>query len=177
MRKKKIWPWLGGVLAVVVGGLLVEWLWEIKVIHNIGSLFKWIWNIIVYPVTLPLWLLVVIIAAVAGVTWLSLGKGSIYSAHYEYVRDEIMGLKWEWAWHGGLIYNLIFLCPKCSYQLFVDKTYNYEGYDGGSMVNCPNCDFNNTWQISTEEFEDRALREIQRRIRTGQYKLTETAPK
>lgn len=88
-----------------------------------------------------------------------------------YRMDRILGVKWRWKYDANLaIYDLAPFCPTCDFQaIYVDLGQHRFPHLG---IKCEDCnqvfaDFKSVTLIS--EIEDRVEREIQRKLRSGDW--------
>lgn len=83
----------------------------------------------------------------------------------KYTKDTIYDIPYRWEWNQGKIYNLDSFCPECDGIL----SSNYDSFYITSKieVSCENCDFQ---LIQEKDYSTSTIkREIERRIRTGEY--------
>jgi len=91
-----------------------------------------------------------------------------------YTQDLIFDILWQWRYRWESIDSLrtdelIALCPKCKRELALDKTN--ATYRNSLSLICFNCDFEkNTNTRDFFNFKELVIREIQGRIRSGEYK-------
>ena len=86
-----------------------------------------------------------------------------------YVEDDIRGAKWRWGWIGNRLSNLWCYCPDCEAVL----VYRYDLIFEETHFLCENCRHSVVATIKggDKDYALRAVeREIDRRIRTGEYK-------
>ena len=141
------------------------------------SWLTWTWSVITMPVTLPLWLLLlgvsicVLLFPIAGRVYaVAFGAGDGENRKPEWKKyrgDLIFGIKWRWRYRKNSIFFMLPLCPHCEHELKVKN----------AVWHCPNCDFqkNAEQELKTplssyETVTTRAAREVERRIRTDEYK-------
>ena len=96
--------------------------------------------------------------------------------HKTYTKDRIFGSDWQWDWqYDGAIINLVPLCPNCSYQPDLER-YKYGSLHAekiGLKIECKKCGFERGWQDNPKNVLKEVRKEIQRRVRTGEYKAPE----
>lgn len=96
-----------------------------------------------------------------------------------YTEDFLFGAKWRWHWAGNTIANPWCYCPRCDATLVYDESSCYRRYTDVKKTDfiCENCSSqvvtsvtggNKSYAIGAVE------REIDRRIRTDEYKKTLT---
>lgn len=95
--------------------------------------------------------------------------------HLTYVEDLIYGTKWKWKWEKEKVSDIQCYCPKCDAVLIYDDTSKDTKHTELSKTDfiCENC---NSTIVSTihggnMNYAINAVRrEIERRIRTTEYK-------
>lgn len=138
-----------------------------------------IYAFLVYPVTLPLWLIVVLAAGTlvfTGVFLLLVYKE--YKLAYkeynepkptDYQGTEMFGVIWKWEWEWSIhadkyvIANHPPYCPKCLHVL--DSEYT-DRFKGSNEAVCPSCGFRKSLPVNTVE---KLKGEIRKHVRTGEY--------
>jgi hypothetical protein len=92
----------------------------------------------------------------------------------KYVEDMIFFVLCQWRYnqHGSIDRNsLILLCPKCKRELDSLSYINYKGIIDSFRFQCFNSDFNTEIMYGDySDFKGRVIKEIEGRIRTGEYK-------
>ena len=97
-----------------------------------------------------------------------------------YIEDFIYGTKWRWKWIKDEISDIQCYCPKCDAVLLYDDRSSHTKYTDVSKTDfiCQNCDSKIVTTIhgGNKNYALGAVkREIQRRIRTNEYKnISET---
>lgn len=146
-----------------------SWVW---------SGLAWCWNGLMSSYSLPGWVwLVVFLLSFIGVVsiFLSLRGEPDKPEHSSYIEDSMYGTKWRWKWVSNQIFNLWCYCPRCEATLVYDDSScnNYFAEIKQTDFICENCGHsviasipggNKNYAIGAVE------REIDRRIRTGEYK-------
>ena len=149
--------------------IFLSWLWSGVV---------WCWDALVASYSLPgwVWLLIFILAFVGLVNiYLSLKGESEEPEFKSYIEDFIHGAKWRWSWMGNQISNVWCFCPRC------DATLVYDDSSCRSLCSdvnktdfiCENCGHSVVASITggNKDYATGAIRrEIERRVRTGEYK-------
>lgn len=93
--------------------------------------------------------------------------------YYDYHIAEYKGIYWVWQWYGNSIENLTALCPKCLQRLDTKDSYYVRATGMTHISNSPlryYCDNDNCHYETDYVDYDKAFKEIERRIRTGEYK-------
>jgi len=151
------------------------------------SFFSWVWSGIIWcwealfsSYTLPGWiLLIILVLALFGLIIIFISIKSNNNPEYKsYVEDFIYGVKWRWEWSGNNIFNTWCYCPKCDATLVYDDS-SCSRYSSVSKTDfiCENCNSQVVASISggNKRYAIGAVeREIDRRIRTNEYKNTLT---
>lgn len=172
-----------GAIASVIAGVV---LLAIPVLREyVFNFFAWIWVGIVWcwdaffvSYALPGWVwLVVIVLAIIGLVniYLAIRGESKQPEFKSYVEDYIQGAKWRWDWVGNQISNVWCFCPRCDATLVYDDSSrrNYLSDVRKTDFICENCGHTVVTSIAGGD-KDYAIsairREIDRRIRTNEYK-------
>lgn len=92
-----------------------------------------------------------------------------------YIEDFIYGTKWKWKWEKENISNIQCYCPKCDAILIYDDTSKDTKHTELSKTDfiCENCNSSIVTTIhgGNKNYAINAVkREIERRIRTNEYK-------
>lgn len=172
----------GAVASVIAGIILLaipvlrgylisflSWLW---------SGFIWCWESLIASYSLPGWAwLVIAVFALIGLVnvYLALKGESEQPEFKAYVEDFIHGAKWRWSWDGNQIVNVWCYCPHCDGTLVYDDSScrNYHFNIQKTDFICENCGHIVVASITggNQHYATSAImREIDRRIRTGEYK-------
>lgn len=177
-----------GVIASVIAGVF---LLVIPALRNyIVKFFLWFWTGVVWcwealvsSYSLPGWiLLIVLLFALIGLVkfYISI-KGHGEEPEYKsYIEDFIYGAKWRWKWVGNQISNIWCFCPNCDATLVYDDSSCRTRFADARKTDflCENC---GARTIATVKGGDKnyatgaAIREIERRIRTKEYKIANRA--
>ena len=166
---------IAGVILLAVPALrgyvvsFLRWLWSGVV---------WCWDGLISSYSLPGWAwLVVFLLALVGLKNVYIGiKGESEEPEYEsYVEDFIYGAKWRWQWIGNRISNLWCFCPSCDATLVYDDSSCSSLFSNVRKTDfiCENCGNRivATVKGGNKGYATGAVeREIDRRIRTGEYK-------
>ena len=165
-----------GVISAVVAGIILmivpairehavrflTWLW-------FGVL--WCWNAFISSYSLPgwAWIIVFLFAIIGVITIFQSLKPVDKPEHMAYIEDDMFDAKWRWIWTGNRFSNLWCYCPHCDATL----VYQVDSILHATHFLCENCSHS---VVTTLRGKDKysALRvverEIDRRIRTGEYK-------
>ena len=147
---------------------ILSWLWE----HIV-----WCWEMLITSYYLPgwVWLITGVLALIGLINIYIAIKGDSGESEYKkYVEDLIYGAKWRWDWRGNNISNTWCFCPTCDATLVYDDSSCRSFYASIKKTDfiCENC---NNQVIASVEGGNKdyaigaAEREINRRIRTGEY--------
>ena len=169
---KKLWKLL--VIPVVVGVLVVAFT-DVEVFSMLGRGIKAVGKFFLDPVSIPLWLVILLlIAGVGGVlvlgwAWFIVWRDEVdVPEHYSFTKLRFLGVDWEWTWYAGDIGNPLMLCPSCKNQLdFKEEFHSVE-----ARTECENCGAVERLGARGEEVSKRVYKEIHRLVRTGEYKKT-----
>lgn len=146
-----------------------SWLWS-------GAV--WCWDAIFSYYVLPGWsLLIIFILAAIGLVKLLIffkGKGE-KSDHISYVEDYVFNVKWRWRWVNEQIIDLWCFCPSCDATLVYNDRSSRNLYNPVNKTDflCENCNHRIITTINGGAMNyaiSAVEREIDRRIRTGEYK-------
>ncbi|MFZ1036490.1 MAG: hypothetical protein WAU61_03575 [Smithella sp.] len=183
MRENSFISIRNGVIASVIAGIILLIIpvfrgYVIKFILWLWSVLIWCWNALISSYSLPgwAWFILFILALVSIINIYSSIKGKTEEPEFKkYVEDLIFGAKWRWKWVDNRISNLWCYCPHCeailvyddsscrSILLDVNKT-DFLCEHCGNIVVATIAGGNKSYAIGA------VGREIDRRIRTGQYK-------
>lgn len=172
-----------GTIASVIAGIVLLLIpdaraYVVRFLSWVWSGLTWCWSGLMSSYSLPGWvLLVVFLFSFIGVVsvFLALRGEPDKPEHLSYVEDFIHGAKWHWQWLSNQIVNLWCYCPRCEATLVYDDSscHNYLADTKKTDFICENCRHsvvasipggNKTYALGAVE------REIDRRIRTGEYK-------
>ncbi len=173
-----------GAIASVIAGII---LLAVPVLRGyVVSFFSWLWSGVVW-----LWEALIASYALPGWAWLVIfgfafvGLVNIYLAikgeaaeepeFKSYIEDSIHGAKWRWTWVGNQISNVWCYCPRCDATLVYDDSSCRSYYSDTKKTDfiCENCGHNVVASMvgGNKEYATSAIkREIDRRIRTSEYK-------
>ncbi|EMJ5422696.1 hypothetical protein RFI10_004266 [Klebsiella aerogenes] len=165
------------IVALVTGGG-VFWLWK-----YVKQFFHWLMNILTFPVTMPLWMLLILsillLAILPTAGFLMRRRNALKATGQEksfldYTSDTIFEMIVSWEWTKGLgdrgysLRNLHMRCPTCGGLLSQYSSADYYNYDPFPIIKCnfKGCG----WKISSDmervsygEMKARLAEEIDRR--------------
>lgn len=137
----------------------------------------WLYYMLLTSYSLPIWVLLIIsiLAIITIVRVLLLFTNSSKEEYTKYVEDSIYNAKWRWKWTKSEIVNIECYCPKCDSVLVYDESSCHTRYTDVAKTDfiCENC---NSQLVTTihggnKKYAINAIkREIERRIRTNEYK-------
>lgn len=144
---------------------------------QIQYILEWLYKELLTTYTLPLWLILIIsIFASIYIAKLLLSiKFKSKPEYTAYTQDFIYGTNWKWKWEKEEISDIQCYCPKCDAILIYDDTLSNIKHTELSKTDfiCENCNSNIVTTIhgGNKNYAINAVkREIERRIRTDEYK-------
>lgn len=175
IRNGAIASFVAGIALLIVPdirGYLVSflgWLW---------SGVTWCWDALFLSYAIPGWAwLIVIIFSVTGFLTLffAIRKNLTTPEYSSYTEDYIKGAIWRWRWAYNKITDLWCFCPSCEAVLVYDDSSCRSLYSNACKTDfiCENCNHSVITSISggNKSYAVGAIeREIDRRIRTNEYK-------
>ncbi len=139
----------------------------------------WTYEALLTSYTVPLWVLIIIsvLALTTIIRFLINLQSNTKPEHLSYKEDFIYGANWRWKWTKNEIVNVECYCPKCDSVLVYDESSCHTRYTDVAKTDfiCENC---NSQLVTTihggnKKYAINAIkREIERRIRTEEYKST-----
>lgn len=91
----------------------------------------------------------------------------------DYTADTIFGIDWRWRYLAGKIDDEEFspFCPqpRCKSRLEIRRRSAYSAIDSIAL-HCPHCGFTQDFDFDWSQLQRRAAIEVERRIRTGEFK-------
>lgn len=172
-----------GVIASVLAGIILlaipvlrgyffgflSWIW---------SGVEWLWHALLASCSLSGWALCVFfILALVGIIYIykDVKRESEEPDFKSYTEEFIYGAKWKWNWAGNQFSNVWCFCPRCDGELVYDDSSCRSLYSDTIKTDfiCENCGHSLITSISggNKDYATGAVkREIDRRIRTGEYK-------
>jgi hypothetical protein len=166
--------WLGGIVAAVIAGLIVEWTKDFPFLKWLIRAIRVAIDWLVQPVTLPLWVVLLLSGAVGG-TVISLGLGHLRTASSSalveaYNTDFFFGIKWHWRYLDGQVleHSIAAVCPSCSYQMVMARG-SASILEPRTLVLCEDCKYQQEFEGGGDDVIRRVLLAVQRNLRTGKY--------
>lgn len=182
-----------GVIATVIGGVILFLIPQQYVVGFFTLLWSgvvWLWEVLVASywmpgyAYLPTFILAFIglVSILVGIYIAVKGEGKPEEPEFKkYTEDFIRGVKWRWVWADNQISNVWCYCPNCDATLVYDDRSCRDLLEDIHKTDfiCENCNRvitsitggNKAYAISL------ISREIVRKIRTGEYKKTNTNPR
>lgn len=154
------------VIAGVIAGLVLAAIFKL---FGFGWINLCIQDIIIFilkQISIPYYVLALIFVAgfILCLAILYLPK-NIRQNLKDYIKDEVEGLIWAWGWSFSRnIVDLKSLCPNCQGELEFQDGYK-------KYYACICCNFEKEIKSRQNEFKHEIYIEIERRIRTGEWKL------
>jgi hypothetical protein len=159
---------IASLIAAAIWSLIPGWPWTFRAISTIARPLAW---------HAPLWL-VALILIVAGVTLKLFRRGIVTVTTSEpdftdYIEDSFFGAVWRWHYYAFAPSQVHAFCPTCDMQLVYHEDRG--AFHAAGMVQthfiCERCKA----PVATidgylDDVNARIVREIQRKIRTGEYK-------
>lgn len=171
-----------GAIASVIAGIILlavpalrdfvvsflSWLW---------SVINWCWEALVALYSLPGWvcLLAFVLALIGLINIFLVINGKSEEPEFKtYIQDFFHGAKWRWSWIGFQISDVWCFCPRCDATLVYDDSScrSFSNVKKTDFV-CENCGHSVVASITGGNIDyavGAIRREIDRRIRTGEYK-------
>ena len=188
MATKPQHPVRNGIIATVVGGLILSLIPQLRDFFVQAMLWAWrivtwIWAALIANYSAPGWVFLILgLFTLAGLALLcTILWSQAVPAHRNYTEDMLYGAKWSWSWDGDELSNLWCFCPCCDAQLVHGYSQNF-GQPTKTDFICEHCsplesDFyrESHGRVVVTKPGDRdyvvsaAKREILRRIRTGEF--------
>jgi hypothetical protein len=155
----------------------LKWILTIVVVIGIVGLWHMGWlNWLQYRFPCPVWVLILLpLAGLAIVSCIIAAIALLDRTpdRLSYLSDHIFGVEWHWQCPGGKLreYSLVPYCPKsgCSCQLDPREMSGYQAIGDISLV-CDHCGFRKDFDCNWDELKWKVIKEIDRRIRTGEFK-------
>jgi hypothetical protein len=171
---------VGGVIAAVIAGLILSLApgWSATA-HFIWNIVRFIWSAVrfIWLAHIPVWLLVLLCGLVATL-WLILKRAAGSRSSLEwvdvedvYTQDRFFGAVWRWHYYAGQPSGLAPFCPTCDMQLVYHNDGVYYAAGVHTILICERCQRGvGEFEGDYDQLERRLVREIQRKIRTGEHK-------
>ena len=149
--------------------LIADWLTPIDIPGNTWKAFLWFINLFLIKVYLPIWGIILLMLAIP---FLFISFYLLFhnnKSFENYRSDTFFEVLWEWDYDFGEIYKegIKARCPHCKTILKIDenRTYNIV-----TITKCTHCGFHKKFTFGSHELRDRVIKEIDRKITTGEYK-------
>jgi hypothetical protein len=194
MAEKESHTLRNSIIGTVIGGLILAFI--LHMTHSLNTVVLGALNLVAFPFIkgwsflwsahlIPGWLLLILCAlAVVGfvVVYRRLRptKNPAEPDYYGYTEDVFDGAKWRWLWVNGSPSDLRCFCPSCDGELMYDDSSWHDPFKRHmkkeTLLFCEHC---NRQVISRIEGGDMnyavnvVASEIDRRIRTKEYKINE----
>jgi len=175
---KQRWVFVTVILGAALIGMcfLYGWLgWTVQLLNR--------------PVTLRVWVLILLLILAAAVpmsilfllAWITAPKEAREAPSprqltlQDYTQDEdIFGVKWSWSYIYGKMdpLSLTAFCPNCTNRLDTEDNWRRgrSGFIYPPITHvCTNCGFRREHQHQRMELTDRVMKEIERRINSGEF--------
>jgi len=179
---KKLWekiekhPVVSGVTVMLIGTVLLKLADKFLSLNIFSSIF----TIFIGKYIISMWGLVIIgivpVALFVGFIFFS-GKRIVSFPKrpdwLSYTEDIVFKVLWQWKyrWDGiESIDNLIPLCPNCKRELAKEESYDVCSRKTRVTLYCVRGDFKEKFPDDYYQVDQRVIREIQGRIRNGEYK-------
>ncbi|HMJ90384.1 MAG TPA: hypothetical protein VK530_11235 [Candidatus Acidoferrum sp.] len=139
--------------------------------------FDWLTTWLNTEVRWPRWQLTLLLCGGFGTAWF-MHKIPVWLNSqvnvFQYCSDEIFGVEWQWSYLADKIDTdaISAFCPDitCRCRLRSHILSEYTFMQGPITVECQNCGFKLSFDTSWDELRRRATVEVERRIRTGEYR-------
>ncbi len=164
------------VLASLIAGMILEKFTPYKIVTFAVDKFILFFAFLTNKINIPMYFLVafIIIAAIVIVKSIIL---LIKPKFHRYKSDKIFGIKWEWSYDSfsrqlnpSSFDSVDPFCPKCDMRLIYLNDSDWDGIDN-IAVHCEKCDLHKTFEgKDIYDLEASVKNEIERRVRSGEYK-------
>lgn len=154
------------IIATIIWSVFPGWSWTFSAL---GSVLIW---------RIPVWLILLLGVIVLGFIIRKNRKPVLEvdttPEFYAYNQDEFFNAVWRWSYSGsGLPEDAASFCPNCDMQLVYHEDHG--GYRAAGLTNtilfCERCNERITdLEGDYDHLESRVLREIERKVRTNEYK-------
>lgn len=172
--------WLrNGTVLAVIGAVLTTTVFVPGFWSWVGRVLWFTWRLLVSTVSVPVWLIGVIGALTLTLLYLA-AKRALAAvstpAFLAYKEDVIFGIRWRWSYAGNTLDEPREFCPQCDTRLLFRNEYGMphglvtRNYTHQTVFFCENCN----WQSQPldgnhGEVIDRVMRQIDRRLRSGEW--------
>ncbi len=178
--KKKDHSIRNSVIATLIATLIIA---IVKPLRDIALVFmNMILGVIlalakhlVTAASVPWWMIYAVIGVLLLLIWRTakgvfkeLATDATKQTHLVYTTDRFHGLVWRWLMRSnGQPYNIATFCPRCDMQLHPASN----GYGYSTQFHCDKCEFTSkVIEMEPMTLEDWVIREIQRKLRTNEWK-------
>ncbi|QHI69493.1 hypothetical protein [Tichowtungia aerotolerans] len=168
------------VVATLIATLIIA---IVKPMRNMAIVvFKWLWQIILAfkahlgsTASVPWWLVYAVLAIIILLlsrairqALQSLATDVAKASPLSYTTDHFHGLVWRWRMDSDFQpYRISTFCPHCDMQLRPCSS----GYGYSTQFHCDKCGFSSSnIEMETGQLEEWISREIQRKLRTNEWK-------
>lgn len=171
------------ICSLIIGFIILYFIpptqdYVVSLLTIFSNKIVWLYNILLTSYTLPIWLLSIIsiLALVTIIKFLLLFTNNPLPEYTSYVKDFISGTNWRWKWKKDEIENLQCYCPICDSILVYDESSCHSRYTDVVKTDfiCENCKSQIVTSIygGNKRYAFNSIkREIERRIRTNEYKV------
>jgi hypothetical protein len=155
------------IAALIVAGIVgtVGYFWQ-DIAGGVGSAFAWLGD----PVSVPRWLYGLLLGVAGGVAAVLVAAvivGTRRPEHAAYVEDVFFGFVWRWKWNvRGQVEDLQWYCANCD-RIGV---YDYDRFEQVATFFCSQCRQPVRRPGTRNEMLNAVLREINLKVRNGQWK-------
>ena len=157
------------ITGILVTAIIAGFWW---IYGNLASLLWGVWGGVMYPVPVPVFLLVLLSGATFFLIFaivadqVEKGKGPMEPQWFHFTEFEYHGLCWRWVWFRNQISSLRAYCRAC--KRFVQ--YHEEGvYADRTIFHCQNCGQHEV-RKSHKQIQNEVKIEIEHIIETGRWK-------
>jgi len=170
----------GAIAATIVSALIPavrDWAWS--GLQAVGAGFGYCWALLVSVYPIPGWLILIGIAfavpvLLSGIRRMRGPKEPSWDDAY--CEDRMHSVVWRWQYAGRRIVNVHPYCPTCDAHLVFEELYDEEAMRWPRTINrtafhCEHCGgIRTTIEGDRDYVLAKVEREIDRRIRTGEWK-------
>jgi hypothetical protein len=168
-------PILYNLIGTVLGGLILS-----CVLYFVPGAYpllvrviKSAWGFLSWRIPTPLWLLALLVIPTIAIVVIAVAA-FLTPAHvpefYSYTEDRLFNAIWRWQYGSSGIWDLASFCQSCESRLVYSDTRALYGPTLTKLI-CEHCSREITETEGDYDYlEARVKREIDRRIRTGEYK-------
>lgn len=139
----------GVIVALVTGGggvAVIVWLWT-----YIKQLFHWLINVLVHPITMPLWAIIIVsilLLIIKPILGYAIRKRNVSASSeqtdsfLDYTNDTIFEIRTSWRWvkgrgvHSYSFDSLVMRCPVCSGMLDANPNVDLYNLNPYPLIRC-----------------------------------------